>query len=136
MDILKSINISGPNGGYIREHDRLFKFTCTVSSIINLDTHPIHVDIIVHPTYIRHYPDAMGLCYEKDEDRVEIHLARKCVEGSSNDLYTTLTHELLHARQTCLGEKMYERPVQRNEEFIYQLAKEKLTIEKDNVCGL
>ena len=135
MDILKSINISGPNGGYIREHDRLFKFTCTVSSIINLDTHPIHVDIIVHPTYIRHYPDAMGLCYEKDEDHVEIHLARKCVEGLRNDLYLTLTHELLHARQTCLNQKMYERPVRKNEEFIYQLAKERLS-EKNNVCRL
>lgn len=136
MDILKSINISGPNGGLIREHDRIFKFTCTVSSIINLDKHPIDLHIIVHPTYIRHYPDAMGLCYEKDENDVEIHLARRCVEGLRNPLYQTLTHELLHARQTCLGEKMYERPVRKHEEFIYQLAKEKLTIEKDNVCGL
>jgi hypothetical protein len=126
LDILKSINISGPNGGFIREHDYIFEFTRTVSSIINLDKHSIHLDIVVHPSHIRDYPDAIGLCYEKDENRVEIHLARKCVEGSSNDLYTTLTHELLHARQTCLGERMYERPVQRNEEFIYQLAKEKL----------
>ena len=143
MVVLKSITISGPNGGHVRDNDKIFKFTCMVSEIISLTLHPIELHIIVHPTYIRHYPDAMGLCYEKDENVVEIHLARKCIEGSSegvglipNDIYHTLTHELLHARQTCLGERMLERPVRRNEDFIYELAKEKQRHEKNHVCRL
>ena len=69
----------------------------------------------------------MGLCYEKDDNNIQIHLARKCVEGLRNPLYQTLTHELLHARQTAKGEKMYERPVRKHEEFIYELAKERMT---------
>ena len=96
---MNSITIQGPNGGYIREEESIFGFTCTVSSIINLDQHPIDLEIIVHPTYIRSHPDAYGLCYEKDEGMIQIHLARKCSEGCTVDMYSTLTHELLHARQ-------------------------------------
>ena len=124
---MNSITIQGPNGGYIREEESIFGFTCTVSSIINLDQHPIDLEIIVHPTYIRSHPDAYGLCYEKDEGMIQIHLARKCSEGCTVDMYSTLTHELLHARQTALGERMVERHVRKHEDFIYELAKERLS---------
>jgi len=68
----------------------------------------------------------LGLCYENDGDSIEIHLARKYVEGIPNDIYRTLAHELLHARQTAKGEYMYERPVRKYEDLIYELAKERM----------
>ena len=108
---MKSVLIQGTRGGQIRDANRILDFTCIVCDILNLFSYKFDLEIIVHPTYIHHYPDAMGLCYEKDDNNIQIHLARKCVEGLRNPLYQTLTHELLHARQTAKGEKMYERPV-------------------------
>jgi hypothetical protein len=96
------------------------------SDILGLDQYYYHLDIIVHPTYIHTHPDALGLCYENDGDSIEIHLARKYVEGIPNDIYRTLAHELLHARQTAKGEYMYERPVRKYEDLIYELAKERM----------
>ena len=68
----------------------------------------------------------MGLCYEHNGDRIEIHLARKDVLGLRNDIYHTFAHELLHARQTAKGIPMHERPVRKYEDFIYELAKERM----------
>jgi hypothetical protein len=124
---MQSVLIQGPRGGQIRDAQKILDFTCIVCDILNLYSYKFDLEIIVHPTYIHHYPDAMGLCYEKDDNNIQIHLARKCVEGLRNPLYQTLTHELLHARQTAKGEKMYERPVRKHEEFIYELAKERMT---------
>ena len=123
---MQSVLIQGPCGGRIRDAQKILDFTCIVSEILNLYSYKFDLEIIVHPSYIRHYPDAMGLCYPLDDDIIQIHLARKCVEGLRNPLYLTLTHELMHARQTAKGESMVERPVKKSEQYIYELAKERM----------
>ena len=130
---LRSVTISGPRGGTLRDEDKIYTFFNHVSDILGLDQYHYHIDIIVHPTYIHTHPDSLGLCYENDGDSIEIHLARKCVEGSTegigllpNNIYRTLAHELLHARQTAKGEYMYERPVRKYEDLIYELVMERM----------
>ena len=108
---MQSVLIQGPRGGQIRDAQRILDFTCIVCDILNLFSYKFDLEIIVHPTYIHHYPDAMGLCYEKDDNNIQIHLARKCVEGLRNPLYQTLTHELLHARQTAKEKRCTKDPL-------------------------
>ena len=123
---LRSVTISGPRGGTLRDEDKIYTFFNHVSDILGLEQYHYHIDIVVRPDYIRDYPDAMGLCYENDGDSIEIHLARKCVMGLRNDIYHTLAHELLHARQTAKGIPMHERPVRKWEDLLYELAKERM----------
>lgn len=128
------IKVQGPNGGTPRDASKIISFTEQCCDILGLNYYPYEINIIVYPTYIHGYPDVWGLCYELDDGEINIHLARKVpVEVSTDepewmksDLYLTLAHELMHARQTAKGEKMYERPVRKNEEFICELVKERL----------
>ena len=126
------INVTGPNGGIPRDADKISAFTYQCCDILGLNNYPYDINIIVYPTYIHGHPDVWGLCYELDEGEINIHLARKIPvdvstdEMMKSDLYLTLAHELMHARQTARGEKMYERPVRKNEEFICELVKERL----------
>ena len=128
------INVQGPNGGVPRDSSKIISFTEQCCDILGLNNYPYDINITVYPTYIHGYPDVWGLCYELDEGEINIHLARKIpvdvstdeLEWMKSDLYLTLAHELMHARQTAKGEKMYERPVRKNEEFICELVKERL----------
>ncbi len=44
----------------------------------------------------------------------------------NDERYISLAHEMIHVRQMCKGETMYERPALKHEGFLYELAMERL----------
>ena len=123
MAILISIN--GPRGGQLRDDYKLARFVQESINILNLEFYTFNLEVIVHPTYIREDAEVLGLCWG-EPNCITVELCRTDDLGEPQDIFQTLAHEMIHVRQMCKGETMYERPALKHESFLYELAMERL----------
>ena len=118
------VDIHGPRGGNVREEYYIEPFALACMDILGLTHYAHQLNIIVSNTF-RHYPDAIGLCYGEDI-WITIELARKDRHGDKANLLLTLAHEFIHVRQYIRGENFKERPARKHEEFVYDLALDRM----------
>jgi len=128
------IDISGPRGGEVREHDKIEEFILHSIPILGLDKHNIRLDIIVHNQFLDEFRDAVGCCYpcndidtENNCKDIVVELARKDMYGVRVPLLETLSHEMIHVRQAARGEYMYENPARKHEDFLFDLVMERFS---------
>ena len=122
------VNITGPRGGLVREHDKIKDFVLHSHDILGLDKFDIFLEVVVHNQFLDEFKDAVGLCYPCDNDPTQTHpmvivveLARKDLYGVRVPLLETLAHEMIHVRQAAKGEYMYENPARKHESFLLDL---------------
>ena len=126
---MENIWIKGPRDGHVYREEYLYDYVDTALDILNLTPEwtdaEYDITITVYKKFPKEFGGAYGLCYGSMED-VVIDLSREDI--TFDFMLQTLSHELIHAKQSIEDRTMYEAEAKKGELFLHEAVKQRLKI--------